>query len=213
MQTFYSACLNTKLFIFKKAVKIMDFDNVLKERHCARKFIKKDVSFHKIISIIESATLAPAAGNIFSVRVIIIKDSKLKEMLADAALGQQFLTEAPYVLIVCSDLEQVERSYGKIAEKFARQQAGAAIENMFLKITELGLNTCWVGGFEENMIKRALKIPDNVNVEALLPIGYSIEKKLKKHAERRKMDIKHMVFFDGYGLAKRYSEKEPQFEV
>jgi hypothetical protein len=194
----------------------MDFDKVLLERHCTRKFLKKDVNFHKIITILESATLAPAAGNIFSVRVVIVNEPKILEQLVDASAGQQFLNEVNYVLVVCSDPRQVVSSYGKRAENYVAQQAGAAIENMFLETINLGLDTCWVGAFDETMVKRLLHIPDFIKVEALLPIGISLEKKIKKqHGERRKIDIKHIVYFNGYGLgAKRAKEwKDKKFEV
>lgn len=191
----------------------MDFDKVLKERHCTRHFLQKDVSFHKIISIIESATLAPSAGNIFSVRIIIVNKPEIKIQLVDAAAGQQFLSEVPYVLVVCSDPEQVERSYGKRAGLYISQQAGAAIENMFLKTIELGLDTCWVGAFDEGTVKRILHIPDEVKVEALMPIGIGFEKKIKKHIERKKIDIKHVVYFNGYGLGKKKLIPAESFEV
>jgi len=178
----------------------MDFDKVIKERHCTRKFTDKNVSFHKIISIIEAATLAPSAGNLYSVRIVIVDDSKNKKELAEAALNQNFISEAPYVLVVCSDPSQVKRSYGERGEIYAKQQAGAAIENMFLKTMDIGLNTCWVGAFDEETVRRILKIPDNIKVEALLPIGHSAEKGIKKHVERRKIDIDHITFFNKYGL-------------
>jgi hypothetical protein len=194
----------------------MDLDKVLQERHCTRKFIKKDVSFHKIISIIEAASLAPAAGNINAVRIVIVNDDKIKEQLVDAAAGQQFLAEVPYVLAVCSDTEQTVRSYGKRADIYLRQQAGAAIENMFLKTIDLGLDTCWVGAFDDATLRRLLKIPDSFNIEALMPIGYSAEKKLKKHAERRKFDIKHMVFYNKlelFSLKRKIEKGVEKFEV
>ena len=182
----------------------MDFDKVIQERHCTRKFLPKSVGFHKIISIIEAATLAPSAGNIFSVRIIVVDDKEKKEQLAEAALNQDFIKQASHVLVVCSDYEQVTRSYGKRGGMYSAQQAGAAIENMFLKTTELGLDTCWVGAFDDGTVRRILKIPDDVKVEAMLPIGYGEEKKLKRHVERKKVDIKHITFFNQYNIRKGY---------
>jgi nitroreductase len=34
----------------------------------------------------------------------------------------------------------------------------------------------WVGGFREEKIRKALSIPDNIKVVALIPIGYPAEK-------------------------------------
>lgn len=191
----------------------MDFDKVIKERHSTRHFLPKDVSFHKVISIIEAGTYAPAAGNIFTTRVIIVTNPEIKLKLVDAAAGQQFLSQVPYVFVVCSDPSQAARSYGKRADLYMSQQAGAAIENMLLKATELGVDTCWVGAFDETTVKRLLHIPDHVKVEALMPIGYSEEKKIKKHIERRKMDIKHVASFNGFGIFRKRLVPGESFEV
>jgi len=40
---------------------------------------------------------------------------------------------------------------------------------------ELGLATCWIGAFDEEEVKRILKVK-NLRPIALLPIGYPAEK-------------------------------------
>ncbi|MCK4721500.1 nitroreductase family protein, partial [bacterium] len=54
-----------------------------------------------------------------------------------------------YIIVVCSDITQLKRSYGSRAEMYGRQQAGAVIENILLKVTDLKLASCWVGAFDE----------------------------------------------------------------
>ena len=39
----------------------------------------------------------------------------------------------------------------------------------------LGIGSCWVGSFNEQKVKELLKIPENWNVVALLPLGYPAE--------------------------------------
>ena len=67
---------------------------------------------------------------------------------------------------------------------------------MFLKITELGLSTCWIGAFDENPIKRALHIPDKVKVEAILPIGYEMGKSFIKE----KISLKRIIRFNDWKI-------------
>jgi nitroreductase len=50
------------------------------------------------------------------------------------------------------------------------------LEHMVLAATALGYGTCWIGAFDEDAIKRLLKIPANMRVVALLPIGVPDEK-------------------------------------
>jgi len=46
-----------------------------------------------------------------------------------------------------------------------------AIEHMVLEAVELGLGSCWVRLFDENQVKQALQLKENICVVALLPIG------------------------------------------
>ena len=180
----------------------MDLKKILEKRHCTRKFKKKSVSFKDLGFILDSARYAPCAGGIFTAKIIVVDKDELKKKLAEAALGQAFLADAPYILAICSDMEQITRAYGKKAEKYARQQAGAAIENIFLTTTELGLATCWIGAFDENAVKRILKIPDNVDVEAILPVGYALEKEEKKS----KIDLRRITRFNDWQTKFEISE-------
>ncbi|MDH5482233.1 MAG: nitroreductase family protein [Candidatus Bathyarchaeota archaeon] len=46
-----------------------------------------------------------------------------------------------------------------------------AVEHMVLAAAALGYGSCWVGAFNENRVKRILKVPENLTVVALLPVG------------------------------------------
>jgi nitroreductase len=169
----------------------MDLDKAIKERHCARKFKTKKPDWKKIIVAIEAATKAPLAGNIPAVKFILVSDKEKIASLAEAA-AQDFVAIANYVVVACSDNKQVKRSYDKRGERYSRQQAGAAIENFMLKITSLGLATCWVGAFSDVTVKRVLRISDDIEVEAILPIGYE----MKKTKQRKKPNLDEVLFFD-----------------
>jgi len=157
----------------------MDLINVLKLRRSVRHYSIKKVAFADISEICEAGMHAPMAGNIFTVKFIIVSEKEKIKLLAEAC-QQPFLTQAPYVIIVYSKLDQIELSYGERGKIYSRQQAGAAIENMLLRATELGLGSCWVGWFDENIVKRICNIPAKFKVEALLPIGKPIEKPFPK---------------------------------
>lgn len=158
----------------------MELDKAIKERHSVRNYSPKAVKLVDVVTIINAGRFAPVAGNIPTVKFIIVDDKEKKRKLADAALGQNFIATAQYVVVVCSDLTQITRAYGDRGAIYARQQAGAAIQNMLLKAVDLGLASCWTGAFNDGTIKKILKIPKDVNVEALLPIGYSAGKKVMR---------------------------------
>jgi nitroreductase len=47
------------------------------------------------------------------------------------------------------------------------------MQQLVLAATDLGLGTCWIGGFDEAKVKKVLEIPANVRVVALTPVGYA----------------------------------------
>jgi nitroreductase len=50
------------------------------------------------------------------------------------------------------------------------------MEHLALAAAEQGLGTCWIGGgFEEPVVKEALRLPPAIRVVALTPLGYPDE--------------------------------------
>lgn len=170
----------------------MELNKAIKERKSVRNFSSKKVDWRDIIEAIDYARLAPLAGNIPTIRFIIVDDKEKIKKLAEAS-QQDFFVKVQYVVVVCSDKSQCVRSYDERGNMYARQQAGAAIEHFLLKITELGLATCWVGAFYENQVKQILNIPDSIDVEAFFPIGYEMPPKTKQD---KKPDLDRLLFFN-----------------
>lgn len=154
----------------------MKLTEAIEKRRCVRKFKNKDVDEKDILDILSCSLNAPCAGGLFSIKVVVVNDKDKRNKIADACLQQSFIAKAPYILVVCSDGSQTKKMYGKFAPGYLKQQAGAAIQNMFLRITDLKLSSCWIGSFDDNAIKRVLDIPADLEVEAILPVGYADEK-------------------------------------
>ena len=169
----------------------MEFDEVVKKRRSVRKFRSKKPDWRVIIDAVESARKAPLAGNLASVKFILVDDVEVIAELAEAS-QQDFIAQCSYVVVVVSDKVDVTRSYYERGERYARQQAGAAIEQFLLKITDLGLASCWIGAFVDEQVKRALKIPEDVDVEAILPIGYEYF----KGKQKKKPNLDRILYFN-----------------
>ncbi len=152
----------------------MDFWQVIKKRHSVRSFdSQKDVSDKDIKKIIEAGKMAPSAGAIYPTNFLIIRDQKTKIEIAEAALGQYFISEAPVVIVVVADIEKTASRYGQRGRNlYAIQDAAAATENLLLAATALGLGTCWVGAFDEDKISQILKLEKSQRPLAIIPVGY-----------------------------------------
>ena len=72
-----------------------------------------------------------------------------------------------------------------------------AIEHMVLQAVELGLGTCWVRWFDDNKVKEILEIPKNIEIIALLPIGYPAE----EPPQRPRFGLDKIVYCEKYGAS------------
>ncbi len=171
----------------------MNLDKAIKERHSVRRFkTTKKVNWRDVIKAIDAARLAPLAGNLPSLKFILVTEQEKISVLAEAAM-QPFIADADYLVAVCTDEKQVKRSYETRADIYSPQQAGAAIENFLLKITDLGLASCWIGAFSDEIVKKVLGIPDDIKVEALLPVGYELG---KENQQKFKPELDHVLYFN-----------------
>ena len=143
------------------------------ERKSIRKYKSDEVPEELIKQVVEAARVAPSAKNRQPWRFISFSE-KAKEELLDA-MGKgiekqkknpfmpkkfkqgmvsadntlRIMREAPVIVIVINTLSNdplKSVSYGKrISEIHNSLSIGAAIENMLLKATELGLGSLWIG--------------------------------------------------------------------
>ena len=174
----------------------MDFEKVVKNRFSIRSFKEDKVSDQIIIGLLNLAIRAPSAGNIQSWEFIIIKNRETMEKLAKAALNQKFITQCSHLIVACANQELSSKIYGKRGwDLYSIQDVSAAIMILLLGITNAELGACWVGAFNENEVRKILKIPDGIKPVALIPIGIptGIE---KSGPTRKKLEMK--LHFETY---------------
>jgi len=173
----------------------MDLNEAIVRRKSVRRFAEKKPDWRDIIECIDATRYAPMAGNIFTPRFILVQDPNKIQSVSEAA-QQPFIASAHFLVIMFSEPNKTLNAYKEDAEKFCRQQAGAAIQNFLLKIEEKKLATCWVGYFLEDLIKREFKIPASCVVEAVFPIGYDSHVRGQTPKHRKNIDIDRILFFE-----------------
>ena len=121
---------------------------------------------------------------------------RLEKRIAKICYNQEFVGEAPVIIVVCGNEKKIELMYGERGKKmYLYQDTAAAIENLLLLATSLGLGSCWVGAFDEEELKEVLELPENIKPLAVIPIGYPAED--PKKPERR--PIESVTFLEKYG--------------
>jgi nitroreductase len=178
----------------------MNFDKVIEERHSSRSFKPKRVAFGDILEAIDAAIKGPFAGNINNLKFVIVESEKTIKTLSKHA-NQTWINEASAVIVVCADDTLLEKQYGKMGGDYSRQQAGAAVNTLILKLTDLGINSCWVGAFDYEITKELLKIPQNIRIEAMIPVGYEKGKAKKEH----KIELESLIRWEDWNERNRPS--------
>ncbi|MEM3429616.1 MAG: nitroreductase family protein [Candidatus Bathyarchaeia archaeon] len=153
--------------------RVLEVFEAIRGRRSVRSFLDRDVSKSQLERIIECGTLAPSAGNIQPWEFIVVRSPERKKALARAALDQEFIEEAPIVIVVVADQSRSARVYGRRgAELFSIQDTAAAIQNMLLAAHSMGLGTCWVGAFDEDEVSKVVKVGASLKPVAIIPVGY-----------------------------------------
>jgi len=149
----------------------MELVESIEKRWSVRGFTEDPVPDEIVMETLRMATLAPSAGNLQARDFIVVRDPETRRQLARAAFGQDFVEQAPVVIVCCSNLARI-RNYGvRGTSLYCIQDVAASVENMLLYVTSQGYGSCWVGAFDEMEVCRLLGLPENVRPTAMLPIG------------------------------------------
>lgn len=140
----------------------------VERRWSVREFANRPVEEDKLERIMKAGWLAPTASNQQRNKLIAVTDKDLRRKLVDACEGQEFVAEAPVVLISCADQDRT-----MICGQSARSMDCAiAMSFMRLQAIEEGLQGCWLGWYHPEKIREILNIPPEYVVVAVTPIGY-----------------------------------------
>jgi nitroreductase len=203
---------------------------VIRDRRSIREFTPEPVSDQDLDMILESARQAPSGENAQPWRFIIVTDGETRRKLGALAGGgsgrrftaefvtkkmqerfsslqdeekrkaafekltsgqvSAFLADAPVNIVVCGKKDVWDMPY----------DTSAAIENMLLMITSLGLGACWVIApcidiRDEERVKSLLGLPEGFKAVSILSVGHPT----RPHKPRPRLPIKDLVFREAWG--------------
>jgi len=161
----------------------MDLMDVIRSRRSIRKFRADDIAQDDINQIMEAVQLAPSANNLQPWKFILVKNDKKRRLIAQACSGQEFVGEAPLIIVACA----IGRGgyIGKYMESWPIDVT-IAMTHLILAAWNKGLGTCWIGDFDEEKMKEICNIPFDVRVVAITPLGYPV--KPPQSTSRRPLD-------------------------
>jgi nitroreductase len=189
----------------------MELSKAMRERRSVRTFKLKQIDLKDIYEALDDARFAPSSGNIQNWRVMIIKEEEKIKEVAVACVRQKWITEAPVVLVVCNEPDDVIRVYGDKGEIYALENVCFFTQNLILALHARGLGSCIVGSFDKVAIKRIIKCPETMQPLFVIPVGVSNEiKKVPKRDE-----VEDFIYFAAgrWGLARKWRDRDPAIDT
>jgi nitroreductase len=171
----------------------VDFINLAKQRFSARKYQEKPVESEKLEKVLSAGRVAPSAHNKQPWHYIVVQQKETKEKICET-YQYKWLLKAPAIIVICGDHEASwKRDDGK---DHCDIDIALTLDHMMLQAAEIGLGTCCVCMFDAQKCHEIFDLPENIEVVALLPIGYSEkEPDINRHDSMRR-NINEIVHWD-----------------
>lgn len=173
-------------------------EEVIIKRRSKRDFSNRKLDIDQISKLLWAAKSVPSAGGLYPLEIYVVageerikgvkagvyrfltkeqaiekhKDGDLRNDLARAALGQDFISEAPVSLVIAAEYERTTSKYGERGIRYVHIEVGHVGENIYLQAEALGLGTVAVGAFNDQEISRLLNLPSNHKPLYIMPVGW-----------------------------------------
>jgi SagB-type dehydrogenase family enzyme len=99
----------------------------------------------------------------------LVREGDVRPELSAAALGQNWVREAPAVLVIGGVVERTAVKYGERARRYVLIEVGSVAQSVSLQCEALGLGTVAVGAFRDEQVQAI--IGDDVEPFLLMPVG------------------------------------------
>lgn len=178
---------------------------IINRRKSIRAFNKKVVSRQALTNCLEAARWAPSSSNNQPWRFIVVdKASSSRQKLEETlSRGNAWAKEAPVIVAVCAR-EKDDPSYE--GSDYFGYDTGMAVMSFMLQAQQEGLRGHQLGGFDHKAAKKALKIPNQYQLFALIPLGHEgklfnldIRTRAKEESTRERDPLEDMAFRDKFG--------------
>jgi len=198
----------------------------IKDRRSIHEYLPRDIPNGVLQKVLEATVWAPSAHNAQPWRFVVIKDPKVKETLAEAMAKEwskdlrkdglppedherltkasiKRFTESPTLIIACLTMEDMDTYQDERRRKaeytMAVQSVAASVQNLLLRAHAEGLGTCWFCAplFCPKKVKEVLRLPENVEPQALITLGYPS----KKPEVPPRKSLKSVVYHNYWGCS------------
>ncbi|MFH1409801.1 MAG: nitroreductase family protein [Nanoarchaeota archaeon] len=174
----------------------MDVLECIRSRRSVRHYLSKEVEWEHVGRVVQAGKAAPSAGNQQNWKFIVVQDKAKRALISEACVQQYWMQHAPVHIVVVAEPQKARQFYGIRGERlYSIQNCAAAVQNMLLAAHSLGLGSCWVGAFDEDMVRRAVGIPEYVRPQSIVTLGHAAQIPAEP-GEYRIYDLLHIEKWD-----------------
>lgn len=142
----------------------LELFDAINQRTSVRQFTDQSVSRDLLTRLIDAGRRAPSGRNVQPIEFVVITEPDLRKKVADLTEYGKFIAQAPTCIMVLSQ-----------DTKYYLEDGCAAVENILLAATGLGLASCWVAGDKKPYVRSLLELvqaPENFKLVAMIAVGY-----------------------------------------
>lgn len=151
--------------------------NSLFTRRSIRKYTQEAISDTLINDLLEAGMAAPSAVGKDPWHFVVLRSRATIDMLAACLPNGKMLSGATAALLVCGD---INRAHDRELS-FLLQDLSAAVENILLAASMLGLGACWLGIHPRaeriGAVGQAFHLPEGIIPVAGISLGWPDEAK------------------------------------
>ena len=145
----------------------MDALEAIAQRRSVRSYKPDPVPEELIEKVVDAGRRAPTARNVQPWEFVVVTDGQMRASLAQICEFGKFIAESPVCIVTfCHET------------KYYLEDGCAAVENMLVAATALGLGTCWVAGDKKEYagtIAGKLGAPGEYRLICLIAMGYAAD--------------------------------------
>jgi len=175
----------------------MDVFDAIQMRRSVRSYQDRPVAQESLNRVLEAGRLAPSANNLQPWHFVVVTDGRKREELSHGRWAK-FLKECPVVIVGCGDQ--------RASPKWHVIDVAIALQQMVIAATAEGLGTCWIGSFDEGVVRSSLGIPDNYKVVAMLAVGYPkepLDQAARVMGTKKRKPIADIVSYESFSRQNR----------
>ena len=167
-------------------------------RRSIRRYAERPVAEERLKDLLEAAMAAPSAVAKDPWRFIVVRERATLEKIADILPHGKMLRRAAAGVIICGDLDAAHDGL----ESYMLQDCSAAIENLLLAASVLGIGSCWLGIHPRREridgIRELFGLPEKVIPVSGIALGYPEE--AKEARTRYREEYVHRERWSGQGV-------------